>query len=282
MGRHRKKSTSALRRNSVIALTGLLPAGGIAVASSYAAGADIPFLQTRAASHEVPLDASRVEATPAAAPTSSETPPPAPEPAPAPVIDPGPALPESVVAHPLGVPAVNVQAYRNAERILHETLPGCTMSWSLLAGIGRVESTHANDGKVAPDGTLLEPILGPRLDGSLAGNNVIYDTDRGELDGDPVYDRAVGPMQFLPETWKRYATDGNGDGKADPQNLFDSAATTGKYLCDGGLNMADPVQATQAILRYNNSMAYVANVVAWSVAYSTGIAPAEGDLPRIH
>ena len=46
--------------------------------------------------------------------------------------------------------------------------------------------------------------------------------------------------------------------------------------------MADPVQATQAVLRYNNSMAYVANVVAWSVAYSTGIAPAEGDLPRIH
>ena len=132
------------------------------------------------------------------------------------------------------------------------------------------------------DGTLFEPILGPVLDGSLAGNNVISDTDGGALDGNSSYDRAVGPMQFLPETWKHYATDGNGDGRADPQNLFDSAATTGAYLCDGGLNMADPVQATKAILRYNNSMAYVANVVAWSVAYSTGIAPSEADLPRIH
>ncbi|WP_224387917.1 hypothetical protein [Pseudonocardia sp. ICBG1293] len=31
------------------------------------------------------------------------------------------------------------------------------------------------------------------------------DTDGGRLDGDPVLDRAVGPMQFLPETWRATA-----------------------------------------------------------------------------
>ncbi|MBY6680724.1 lytic murein transglycosylase [Rhodococcus sp. BP-316] len=282
MGRHRKRSSSTLRRNTVIALTGLIPAGAITVASGYGASADIPFLRTHTTASESALEptdvAPAVDVAPAPTTQSAPEPvaPPAPEPAPA------PALPESLAAGPLGVPGINVAAYKSAETLLAQTTPGCSMNWALLAGVGRVESTHANDGKAGADGTLFEPILGPVLDGSLAGNNVIMDTDGGELDGNATYDRAVGPMQFLPATWKHYATDGNGDGRADPQNLFDSAATTGKYLCDGGLNMADPIQATQAILRYNNSMAYVANVVAWSVAYSTGIAPSEADLPRIH
>ncbi|MGB6182413.1 MAG: lytic murein transglycosylase [Rhodococcus sp. (in: high G+C Gram-positive bacteria)] len=277
MGRHRKPSSSPLRRNTVIALTGLVPAGVITVASGYGAHADIPFLQTTATANQTQ------PGVPTVTPVVDVDPAPEPAPAPAaPAAPPAPVLPDSLAAGPLGVPGINAAAYKNAERQLAETIPGCHMNWALLAGVGRVESTHANDGQAGADGTLFEPILGPVLDGSLAGNNVISDTDGGALDGNSSYDRAVGPMQFLPETWKHYATDGNGDGRADPQNLFDSAATTGAYLCDGGLNMADPVQATKAILRYNNSMAYVANVVAWSVAYSTGIAPSEADLPRIH
>lgn len=38
-----------------------------------------------------------------------------------------------------------------------------------------------------------------------------------------VYARALGPMQFLPGTWSRYAADGDGDGKADVQNVFDAS-----------------------------------------------------------
>lgn len=193
-----------------------------------------------------------------------------------------PDLPTSLKTSPLGIPPINLATYVRAERITTERNPGCNMSWELLAGIGRVESSHANDGKVDGDGNLFEPIYGLPLDGSLPGSNVIMDTDGGEYDGDAVYDRAVGPMQFIPQTWKKYATDGTGDGKADPQNLFDAAATTAAYLCDGGLDMHDPAQATRAIMRYNNSRAYATNVSAWSTAYASGIAPNPADLPRIH
>lgn len=283
MGRHRKRSSSKLKRNTVVALTGLIPAGAVTIASGYGASAEIPFLQTQSTAKQTAIEPRDPAVVSVAADASEpagtvETQTPA-APA-APAVEPAPA--ELPAAGPLAVPNLNGSAYRTAERILAETDPGCNLHWSLLAGIGQVESSHAHNGQAAADGTLLAPIIGLRLDGSLPGSNVIMDTDGGALDGDPVYDRAVGPMQFLPQTWNHYATDGNGDGTADPQNLYDSAATTGKYLCDGGLNMEDPFQATQAILRYNNSMAYVANVLAWSVGYSTGIVPLESQLPRIH
>lgn len=189
--------------------------------------------------------------------------------------------PAALPPGPLGIPGVAVAAYQNAENILAAENPVCGIPWYLLAGIGRVESTHAFGGKADADGNPLTPVYGPVLDGSLAGNHVIRDTDGGSLDGLSGYDRAIGPMQFLPETWKRYGADGNGDGIADPQNLFDATLTAGRYLCDGGLNMRDLTQQTRAILRYNNSMAYVANVMAWAGSYASGIAPKPGDLPRI-
>lgn len=290
MGRHRKASNSNVRRNSVIALTGLaVPAGLITAATSAGATEYIPFMTANSATtHESepvvetpePI-ADQTDAQPVAeaeAPVAQA----ATLPAPAPVVPPTPELPTSLAASPIAIPTVNVSAYKNAETILAGTQPGCGISWTIIAGIGRVESTHANNGKADDLGQLLEPILGPRLDGSLAGNNVIADTDGGALDGDANFDRAVGPMQFLPETWNRYHADGNGDGISDPQNLFDAALATGDYLCDGGLNLRDLGQTTKAILRYNNSMAYVANVLAWSTGYATGIVPTSDQLPRIH
>lgn len=93
----------------------------------------------------------------------------------------------------LGIPSVSVAAYQNAERILAVEKPNCNMHWTLLAGIGRVESGHANDGKDADaNGNLYKPVIGPPLNGSLPGQ-AIMDTDGGALDGDTVYDRAVGP-----------------------------------------------------------------------------------------
>lgn len=284
MGRHSRPTDHAkAKRNSVIALAGLVPAGVVATTAT-GASVTIPFLTTAKATPltedptdtaaETVADTDTLTPEPAAAtPALAVLPVAAPEPAP--VAEP---LPEG----PLGMPAINYDAYRAAERTLAERTPGCGISWMQVAGIGRVESSHANGGQADEKGNLLEPIIGLPLDGSLPGQAVIMDTDGGALDGDPVYDRAVGPTQFIPSTWARYGIDGNGDGVADPQNLYDAAASTANYLCDGGTDMRDLTSSTKAILRYNNSMAYVANVTAWSMAYSTGISPSSADLPRIH
>lgn len=186
--------------------------------------------------------------------------------------------PPIVVSSPgsLGIPAVALSAYRNAERMMASAYPGCGVSWNLLAGIGRIESMHSNGGATDPTGTSMGGIFGPALDGTLAGNEVIVQNVQA---GRVTYARAMGPMQFLPSTWARYASDGNGDGKADIQNIYDASLGAARYLCSGNLNLRDRSQVLSAILRYNNSMAYAQNVLGWAAAYATGVAPI--DLPPI-
>ncbi|WP_408066501.1 lytic transglycosylase domain-containing protein [[Mycobacterium] crassicus] len=186
--------------------------------------------------------------------------------------------PAAVVYAPgtLGIPKTALAAYRNAEHQMSVATPECGISWNLLAGIGRIESGHANGGATDTRGTALQPIYGPSLDGSLPGNEVIV---ASSAPGRVVYARAMGPMQFLPGTWSRYAADGDGDGKADPQNLYDATLAAARYLCSGGLNLREHSHVLTAILRYNNSMAYAENVMGWAAAYATGVAPV--DLPPI-
>jgi membrane-bound lytic murein transglycosylase B len=176
----------------------------------------------------------------------------------------------------LRIPAMALSAYRKAEQTMSAAAPGCGVSWNLLAGIGRIESSHANGGATDNRGTAVRPIYGPVLDGSLPGNEIIVQSNLG---GRAVYARAMGPMQFLPGTWSRYAADGDGDGKSDPQNLFDASLSAARYLCSGGLNLRNQAQVMTAILRYNNSMAYAQNVLGWAAAYATGVAPL--NLPAI-
>jgi membrane-bound lytic murein transglycosylase B len=184
--------------------------------------------------------------------------------------------PPMIVSTPgaLGIPSIALTAYRSAEMKMATVAPGCGISWNLLAGIGRIESGHAGGGAVDARGTAVVPIYGPALDGTLPGNEVILQSSVGNR---PAYARAMGPMQFLPGTWARYAADGKGDGTADPQNLFDSALAAARYLCSGGLNLRDPSQVMSAILRYNNSVPYAQNVLGWAAAYATGVVPV--DLP---
>jgi len=189
------------------------------------------------------------------------------------------APPPSVVVNSPGalrIPAIALSAYRNAERMMASAAPGCGMSWNLLAGIGRIESLHANGGATDTRGTAVRPIYGPTLDGTLLGNEVIVQSRSANR---VMYARAMGPMQFLPGTWSRYASDGDGDGKADVQNVFDSSLAAARYLCSGGLNLRDPGQVMTAILRYNNSVAYARNVLGWAAAYATGVVPV--NLPPI-
>jgi membrane-bound lytic murein transglycosylase B len=176
----------------------------------------------------------------------------------------------------LGIPTMALSAYRNAERLMTASAPGCGISWNLLAGIGRIESMHANGGATDARGTAIQPIYGPALDGTLPDNEVIVQSSSG---GQVSYARAMGPMQFLPGTWAHYASDGDGDGVADPQNLYDSTLAAARYLCSGGLNLRDPSQVLTAILRYNNSMSYALNVLGWAAAYGTGVVPV--DLPPL-
>src|SRR5246127_2600444 len=176
----------------------------------------------------------------------------------------------------LGVPTIALSAYRNAEQIMTASEPACGINWNLLAGIGRIESMHANGGVTDPRGTAIHPIYGPALNGTLPGNEVIAQSN---VSGRVTYARALGPMQFLPDTWARYASDGDGDGVADPQNLYDATLAAARYLCSGGLNLRDPTHVMTAILRYNNSMSYAQNVLGWAAAYATGVIPV--DLPPI-
>ncbi|MFG3207712.1 lytic transglycosylase domain-containing protein [Streptomyces sp. NPDC048192] len=169
----------------------------------------------------------------------------------------GGALPASVFA-----------AYRRAEAELARSAPGCRLRWQLLAAIGQVESGQAGGGRVTPDGTTVTPILGPRLDGGAFA--AVPDTDGGAYDGDTLYDRAVGPMQFIPSTWARWGADGNGDGRADPDNVYDAALAAGRYLCAGGRDLSDPADLDRAILGYNHSAAYLQTVKAWYAYYLTG------------
>ncbi|WP_084298593.1 lytic transglycosylase domain-containing protein [Mycobacterium genavense] len=188
------------------------------------------------------------------------------------------APPPRVVNAPgaLGIPMMALTAYRNAEQKMSVSDPACGVSWNLLAGIGRIESGHAGGGAVDDRGTAVTPIYGPSLDGTLPDNEVVISSSVGNR---VTYARAMGPMQFLPGTWAKYASDGDGDGVADPQNLFDSTLTAARYLCSGGLNLRDPAQVMASILRYNNSTAYAQNVLGWAAAYATGVVPV--DLPPI-
>ncbi len=176
----------------------------------------------------------------------------------------------------LGIPRIALSAYLATEQKMATAVPGCGVSWNLLAGIGRIESMHANGGAADAHGTTIRPIYGPVLDGTLAGNEVIV---QSSAPGRVVYARAMGPMQFLPGTWSRYAADGDDDGQADPQNLYDASLAAARYLCSGNLNLRDQSQVLAAILRYNNSMAYASNVLGWAAAYATGVVPV--DLPSI-
>jgi hypothetical protein len=109
-----------------------------------------------------------------------------------------------------------------------KTCPG--LSWTVLAAIGQVESDHGrNPGR------------------SSAG--------------------ALGPMQFMPATWKAYGVDGDRDGKADIMNPYDAIPGAARYLCANGAGRGGQ-QLYRAIWHYNHADWYVQKVLALAKAYS--------------
>lgn len=168
-----------------------------------------------------------------------------------------------------GIPARALQAYAHAHAVVAEVQPDCRLTWVTLAGIARIESNHGRyrgrtlDGAGRPSA----PIVGVPLDGSPSVR-AIGDSDGGALDGDRRWDRAVGPFQFIPTTWARWHSDGDGDGVGDPQDIDDAAVAAARYLCAGNRDLATGDGWLGAVLAYNNSMSYAQQVYSSAAGYA--------------
>jgi hypothetical protein len=179
------------------------------------------------------------------------------------------AVPASMSAN--GIPAAALEAYRRAAQLVDAADPGCRVDWALIAAIGKVESNHGRYGGngIDTDGTVRPGIYGIPLNGAN-DTAVVRDSDGGALDRDTTWDRAVGPMQFIPGTWRVVAVDANGDGREDPQNIDDAATATAVYLCSGPGDLSTDSGARSAVLRYNQSDAYADQVLAIARGYRGG------------
>ncbi len=93
----------------------------------------------------------------------------------------------------------------------------------------------------------------------------IGETESGDGQNDgPSSADALGPMQFLPSTWKTY-----GDG-GDIMNPADAIPATARLLAANGA----PGNLPQAIFAYNHSGSYVQLVLSWAARYAAGGAQA--------
>lgn len=177
------------------------------------------------------------------------------------------------VAAATGVPERALAAYAGAALAKHEERPDCTLGWNTLAAIGWVESRHGSHGgaSIADDGTVSPPIIGVALDGGDTA--LIADTDGGALDGDAEFDRAVGPMQFIPASWRNWVIDASADGVADPHNIDDAALAAANYLCRATPTLGDEASWRAGIAAYNSSPAYLDAVATAAARYSAAAEP---------
>lgn len=169
------------------------------------------------------------------------------------------------------IPERAMASYAGAALRIAETRPECSLGWNTLAGIGSVETSHASidDSGLSAQGVAEPAITGPVLDGS-EGVMEVSDTDEGEYDDDDQWDRALGPMQFLPETWQTHAVDGNLDGETDPQQIDDAVLTAGVYLCESAEDLTNDDEWIRAVTTYNQSMEYARDVADVAASYAEG------------
>ena len=170
-----------------------------------------------------------------------------------------------------GIPSAALAAYQRAEAVINSADKGCHLPWQLIAAIGRVESDHGRyAGNVLNDEGLAQPgIYGIALNGKK-NTQLIADTDAGQYDNDTTYDRAVGPMQFIPSTWSVVGVDGDSDGKRNPQDIDDAALATAVYLCSGDDDLSAEQGQRASVFRYNHSNEYVDLVLSIMQAYMDG------------
>lgn len=168
-------------------------------------------------------------------------------------------------AEAAGISLPALTAYARASMLAPR---GCRIGWTTLAGIGWVESQHGTIGHrvLGADGHSSKPILGPALDGGDFAA-VPATRESAQWHGDTAWDHAVGPMQFIPSTWRTWQADGDGDGVADPNDIDDAALSSARYLCQSGDLMAGG-NWSRSIFSYNPSADYVLNVYTAADAYA--------------
>lgn len=135
------------------------------------------------------------------------------------------------------------------------------LAWEVLAGIGWVESRHGG-GAFDPDtGEMTRHIFGPPLDGN---GDTLALRDPSSVDG---WVHAEGPLQFLPSTWRRWATLAPGRPSGpdpSPHNIWDAIHTAARMLCGSGAQLSD---VRRAVFGYNHDWGYVDTVLAKADEY---------------
>jgi len=169
-----------------------------------------------------------------------------------------------------GVDERALLGYANAALVLKTQRPACKLGWSTLAAIGAIESGHGTHGKsgLDVDGRATVAIIGPALNGQGGYAAIRPSAEAAARHGDSQWDRAVGPFQFIGDTWARWQADGDGDGIADPQDIDDAALAAGRYLCASGGDLSTPDGWRAAVFSYNHSTDYVVNVLAVANSYA--------------
>lgn len=152
----------------------------------------------------------------------------------------------------LRIAPIALSAHRKAEQTMATAQPGCGVSWNVLAAVGRIESSASHENPAAMRSVAVKA-AGPKT---------------------------PGPKKPPSATWSRFASDGDGDGKSDPRNMFDATLATARHLCSSGLDFHNHAQLLTALLRYNSSLAFAENVLGWAEAYASGSVPI--NLPPIH
>jgi hypothetical protein len=166
------------------------------------------------------------------------------------------------IGNMINVPEVAIEAYGYAQLMLQQTDPGCHLSWTTLAGIGQVESTHGQAGGAVlePGGRSSPPIAGPLLDGRN-GRPLVRDTDAGAFDGDATFDRSMGPMRLVPTVWRAQAIDADADGILDPYDIDDASLALARLLCSGSEDLSKLTGWTASVERFRNTPAGYARSV---------------------
>ena len=120
-------------------------------------------------------------------------------------------------------------AYPELEALWRSAGSAYGIPWEVLAAINKIESNFGRN-------------MGP----SSAG--------------------AVGWMQFMPDTWLRWGTDGDGDGIADPWDPEDGVYSAARYLAAAG-GMAD---LRRSVFSYNHAEWYVDDVLELAAVFGQG------------